>query len=48
MRQTATMPDHQRPPGPPRKKLQTMRRLAADYTGLIAHLVREGVRGAAA
>ena len=33
MKQTATKPDRQLPPGPPRKKLQTMRRLAADYTG---------------
>ncbi|MYA33126.1 MAG: cytochrome P450 [Gemmatimonadales bacterium] len=29
----ATRLDRQLPPGPPRKKLQTMRRLAADYTG---------------
>lgn len=33
MQQTEAKPDRQLPPGPPRKKLRTMRRLAADYTG---------------
>ena len=33
MKHTPTAPGGQLPPGPPRKKLQNMRRLATDYTG---------------